>query len=84
MARADFYSISVPVIKQIAQDLILDTTNTSFNCSPFQALKDSGGVGGQFNCTVWYDLNHVRLVQFQGYRFRMYSASYIVRNVIIV
>ncbi|RAO72719.1 uncharacterized protein BHQ10_008731 [Talaromyces amestolkiae] len=47
-----FRSLSVPNVTQITEALIVETSNTSFDCSPFQKLQRDGIVGGQFTCTV--------------------------------
>lgn len=42
----------MPNITQITEALIVETSNSSFDCSPFQKLQRDGIVGGQFTCTV--------------------------------
>jgi hypothetical protein len=45
-------SLSMPVITQITEALIVETSDSSFDCSPFQMLLRDEVVGGEFTCTV--------------------------------
>ncbi|KAE8550315.1 hypothetical protein TMatcc_008331 [Talaromyces marneffei ATCC 18224] len=47
-----FKSLSIPVVTQITEALIVETSESSFNCSPFQTLQNDGVVKGDFTCTV--------------------------------
>jgi hypothetical protein len=42
----------MPAITQITEALIVATSDSSFDCSPFQTLQRDGIVAGEFTCTV--------------------------------
>ncbi|GAM38763.1 hypothetical protein TCE0_033r09762 [Talaromyces pinophilus] len=48
----DFKSLSTPAITQITEALIVATSDSSFDCAPFQTLQRDGVVSGEFTCTV--------------------------------
>jgi hypothetical protein len=42
----------MPTITQITEALIVETSDSSFDCAPFQTLPRDGIVGGEFTCTI--------------------------------
>lgn len=42
----------MPAITQITEALIVETSDSLFDCSPLQTLQRDGVVAGKFTCTV--------------------------------